>query len=191
MAAAGDGTNVMPWLVGVTTAGAGLFGELALGTAEGTGLEVGATDAAAGMSYFCSCSKYVSAVCAGPQLTSRLLVLARTSCTRVGAQGRSESRTTEGHVQNRQQRSSRSGERGELNLTCLQVPKVLAAHLVVPGLPVTVPAAPDVKSGVDGHAAVACSGSGDVLLHAVHKHRFPAHRLYTQTDTVQTFRPRK
>lgn len=99
MAAAGDCTNVMPWLVGVTTAGAGLFGELALGAAEGTGLEVGATDAAAGMSYFCSCSRYVSAVCAGPQLTSRLLVLARTSCTRVGAQGRSESRTTEGHVQ--------------------------------------------------------------------------------------------
>lgn len=99
MGAAGEGTSVIPWLVGVTTAGAGLFGELALGVAEGTGLEVGATAAAAGMSYFCSCSRYVSAVCAGPQLTSRLLVLALTSCTRVGAQGRSEGRTTEGHVQ--------------------------------------------------------------------------------------------
>lgn len=99
MEAAGEGTSVMPWLVGVTTAGAGLFGELALGVAEGTGLEVGAAAAAAGMSYFCSCSRYVSAVCAGPQLTSRLLVLARTSCTRVGAQGRSKGRTTDGQVQ--------------------------------------------------------------------------------------------
>lgn len=98
MEAAGEGTSVMPWLVAVTTAGAGLFGELALGVADGTGLDVGATAAAAGMSYFCSCSKYVSAVCAGPQLTSRLLVLARTSCTRVGAQGRSEGGTIEGHV---------------------------------------------------------------------------------------------
>lgn len=57
MEAAGEGTSVMPWLVGVTMAGAGLFGELALGVAEGTGLEVGAAAAVAGMSYFCSCSR--------------------------------------------------------------------------------------------------------------------------------------
>lgn len=57
MEEAGEGTSVIPWLVGVTPVGTGLFGELALGVAEGTGLEVGAVAAAAGMSYFCNCSR--------------------------------------------------------------------------------------------------------------------------------------
>lgn len=69
--------------VGAAAAGAGLLGGLT-GT-EGTGLAAG--DVAAGISYFCNCSKYVSAVGTEPQLTSSELVLARTSCTREGDGG--------------------------------------------------------------------------------------------------------
>lgn len=45
-------------------------------------------------------------------------------------------------------------------LTCLQIPQVLAAHLVVPALPVAVTAAPDVEAGADRGSTVACPGSG-------------------------------
>lgn len=59
----GEGTNVMPdngiaWLTVAAATDAGLFGELALGVAVGTGLEAAAGEAVAGvagMSYFCSC----------------------------------------------------------------------------------------------------------------------------------------
>lgn len=44
--------------------------------------------------------------------------------------------------------------------TCLQVPQVFAAHLVVPALSVAVAAAPDVNSGPDSDGAVAGPGSG-------------------------------
>lgn len=65
--------------------------------------------------------------------------------------------------------------------TCLKVPQVLAAHLVVPGLPVAVPAAPHVQPGVDGHAAVPRPRPRDVLLQAVHHHCLPAHRVCSET----------
>ena len=45
-------------------------------------------------------------------------------------------------------------------LTCLQVPQVLAAHLVVPVLPVSISSAPDVETGADGGGTVACPGPG-------------------------------
>lgn len=44
--------------------------------------------------------------------------------------------------------------------TCLQVPQVFAAHLVVPALAVPVAAAPDVNPGANRDSAVAGSGSG-------------------------------
>lgn len=118
----------------------------------------------------------MSAVCDGPQLTSSEVVLALTSWTRVGAQGRSE----DGQVRHETtlrpvERVKVQRETEDVLLTCLQIPEVLAAHLVVPGLPISISAAPDVESGVDGDAAVACSGSGDVLLHTVHQDRLPTH----------------
>ena len=42
---------------------------------------------AGGISYFCNCNKYASAVGIVPQHTSRVVVLARTSCTRDGGGG--------------------------------------------------------------------------------------------------------
>lgn len=45
-------------------------------------------------------------------------------------------------------------------LTCLQVPQVFAAHLVVPALAVAVAAAPDVEAGAHGGGAVSSPGSG-------------------------------
>lgn len=44
--------------------------------------------------------------------------------------------------------------------TCLQVPQVLAAHLVVPALSVSIAAAPDINSGPDSDSAVAGPGTG-------------------------------
>lgn len=63
---------------GAAAAGAGLFGEFT--GCEGVALMAGeAAAGVAGMSYFCSCSRYVSAVETAPQLTSREFVLARTN----------------------------------------------------------------------------------------------------------------
>lgn len=36
-------------------------------------------------------------------------------------------------------------------LTCLQVPKILAANLIVPGFAVAIPATPDIQPVVNGH----------------------------------------
>lgn len=44
--------------------------------------------------------------------------------------------------------------------TCLQVPQVFAAHLVVPALSVPIAAAPDINSGPNSDSAVAGPGSG-------------------------------
>jgi len=49
---------------------------------------------------------------------------------------------------------------GPTVLTCLQIPEVLAAHLVVPALAISVAAAPNVKPGADRGGAVAGPGSG-------------------------------
>lgn len=77
------------------------------------------------------------------------------SITPSGAVGRSGSRRQGCHS---------SLPKAELRLpsvlTCLQVPEVLAAHLVVPALAVAVAAAPNVQPGADGGRAVAGSGSG-------------------------------
>ena len=61
-------------------------------TGVDVGWELGVSACDGGMSYFCSCSKYASAVGTDPQQTSRVLVLARTNCTRDGGGGFSVSR---------------------------------------------------------------------------------------------------
>lgn len=53
--AVGEGTSVIAWLAGVMAVGLGLLTVLAPGVAVGTGLEAG--EVAAGMSYFCTCSR--------------------------------------------------------------------------------------------------------------------------------------
>ena len=61
-------------------------------TGVDAGWELGVKACDGGISYFCSCSKYASAVGTEPQQTSRVLVLARTSWTRDGGGGFSVSR---------------------------------------------------------------------------------------------------
>ena len=57
-----EGTSVTDWLADATATGAGLLGELTAGVAVGTGLGAGLDAGVAGMSYFCSCNRYMSAV---------------------------------------------------------------------------------------------------------------------------------
>lgn len=52
-------------------------------------------------------------------------------------------------------------------LTCLQVPQVFAAHLVVPAFTVSVTAAPNVKPGPDSGGTVAGPGSGPAGIRVV------------------------
>lgn len=65
---AGEGASVIPdngmvWLADAGASGLRLLKELATGVAVGAGLEAGEGAAGvAGMSYFCSCNRYVSAV---------------------------------------------------------------------------------------------------------------------------------
>lgn len=49
---------------------------------------------------------------------------------------------------------------GSIDLTCLQVPEVFAADLVVPVLAESISAAPNVKPGADVGGAVSSPGSG-------------------------------
>lgn len=50
-----------------------------IGVARAAAVDDGTAAGLGGMSYFCNCSKYESAVGIAPQQTSRVLVLARTS----------------------------------------------------------------------------------------------------------------
>ena len=59
---------------------------------DGFGWECGGPIEEIGVSYFCSWSKYFSAVGTAPQETSSVFVLARTSWTRPGAAGFSVSK---------------------------------------------------------------------------------------------------
>lgn len=127
------------------------------------------------MSYFCSCSKYVSAVETAPQLTSREFVLARTNCTLAGACGRSGG----GGEQNFQYYLITScclQQHSCYNTpTCFQVPQIFTTDLVVPSFTITVTATPYIKPGIDSHSTVTSTGPGDVVFKSIHQHCFPTH----------------
>lgn len=65
-----------------------------------------------------------------------------------------------------------------VSLTCFQVPEVLAADLVVPGLSVAVTPTPNVQAGVDCYGTVAGSGSGNIVLQRVHQDGLPGHGIW-------------
>lgn len=52
-------------------------------------------------------------------------------------------------------------------LTCLQVPQVFAAHLVVPAFAVSITATPNVKPGANCSGTVASPGSGSTGIRVV------------------------
>lgn len=126
----------------------------------------------AGISYFCSCSKYVSAVETAPQLTSREFVLARTNCTLAGACGRSGICKTQTVSFDSRDLINRFGN---IRPTCFQIPQVFTADLVVPRFAVTVTSTPHVKSGINGHSTVTSTGPRDVVFKGVHQNSFPTH----------------
>jgi len=86
-----QGEDNSPW-VGVLII-VGVVGEaIAFASGFACGTAVGVMACAGGRSYFCSCSKYASAVGTPPQQTSKVFVLALTNCTREGAGGFSVSK---------------------------------------------------------------------------------------------------
>lgn len=58
-------------------------------------------------------------------------------------------------------------------LTCLQIPQVFAAHLIVPSFAVPITSTPDIKSVVNSNSAMSCSCTWYVVLQSVHQNSLP------------------
>lgn len=69
-----------------------------------------------------------------------------------------------------------------VGLTCFQVPQVLAADLVVPGLSIAITPTPNVEAGIDCYSAVASSGPGNIVLQCVHQDGLPGHGIWGERE---------
>ena len=68
------------------------------------------------------------------------------------------------------------------SLTRFQVPEVLAADLVIPGLSVAVTPTPNVKAGIDGYRTVAGTGPGNIVFQRIHQDGLPSHGIWGGQD---------